>query len=136
MFKPTSAKTPEEYIEKIEEPRRSDIKALHEMILRIAPDLKPYILVGMIGYGTYHYKYASGREGDWAPVALASQKNYISLYVCAVKDGQYITDKYRARLPKADIGKSCVRFKKLNDVSAEVLEQLIDEGSKIKEFAA
>ena len=75
MFKTTSSKTPAEYINLIEEPRKSQIKFLHEFILKSVPKLKPFIIVGMIGYGKYKYKSKSGREGDWSVIALASQKN-------------------------------------------------------------
>jgi hypothetical protein len=78
MFKPTAAKTPDEYIAMIEEPRRSQIQELHDFIQKTIPNLKPFIISGMIGYGHYHYKYDSGREGEWAAILLASQKNYIS----------------------------------------------------------
>lgn len=65
MFKTTTAKTPEKYISLIDEPRRGEIQKIHDFIRKTVPDLKPHIMAGMIGYGIYHYKYASGREGDW-----------------------------------------------------------------------
>lgn len=82
----------------------------------------------MIGYGTYHYVYASGREGDWMKVALAQQKNYISVYVCASDGTQYIPEKHKADFPKASIGKSCIRFKKVEDIDLEKLKKVILEG--------
>lgn len=129
MFKPTKAKTPAEYINLIAEPRKSEIKKLHQFIKKAVPKLKPYIQTGMIGYGKFHYKGASGREGDWAIIALASQKNYISVYVCATDGKQYLAETYKKRLPKASIGKSCVRFKKIEDIDWPVLEKLIREGA-------
>lgn len=62
---------------------------------------------------------------DWPTVALASQKNYISLYVCAVEDGKYIAEKYRAKLGKVSVGKSCIRFKKLEDLSIPELKKVL-----------
>lgn len=132
MFKPTKAKTPEEYLEMIPEPRRSEVKKLHEFIKKMVPELKLHIMAGMIGYGTYHYKYASGREGDWSIIGLASQKNYISVYVCAVFDGKYVAEKYKDQFPKASIGKSCIRFRKLADIDLDVLKAVILEGAQIK----
>ena len=128
MFKPTNAKTPQEYIELIAEPRRSEIQKIHEFIQKIVPDLKPHILAGMIGYGTFHYKSKSGREGDWSIIALASQKNYISIYVCASDGKQYVAEKYKKDLSKANIGKSCIRFKKYEDIDFPILEKVILEG--------
>lgn len=129
MFKPTEAKTPDEYISMIEEPRRSVIQQLHDMIQKTVPELKPHILVGMIGYGSYHYKSKSGREGEWSVIALASQKNYISVYVCGVEDGEYVAEKHKGDFPKASIGKSCIRFKKLEDINLDLLMKVIKEGA-------
>jgi uncharacterized protein YdhG (YjbR/CyaY superfamily) len=131
MFKPTDAKTPEEYISKIDEPRRSEIQKLHEFIQKTVPDLKPYIIYGMIGYGTYHYKYKSGREGDWCIIALASQKNYISVYVCSVDGDEYVAEKNKNKLGKVSVGKSCIRFKKIEDVNMKELVRVIKVGAKL-----
>jgi hypothetical protein len=130
MFKPTTAKTPEEYISLIDEPRRSEIKTLHEFIKKIIPKENPHILSGFIGYGTIHYKSPSGREGDWSTIALASQKNYISIYVCASDGKQYVAEKYSKELGKASVGKSCIRYKKLEDIDLNVLKKVILEGMK------
>lgn len=131
MFKPTDAKTPQEYLDAISEPRKSDIVALHELVQQAAPGLAPHIAYGMIAYGSYHYKSKSGREGEWSLVALASQKNYISLYVSCTKDDHYLAEEYADRLPKANIGKSCVRFKKLADVDTAVLHEMVAEAAAI-----
>lgn len=129
MFKPTDAKTPEEYIQKIEEPRRSQIQQIFSFIKETLPDpkYKPFIIAGMIGFGTYHYKTKSGREGEWAVILLASQKNYISVYACGMKDGKYVAEQYKDELPKANIGKSCIRFKKMEDIEWDVLRKIILE---------
>ncbi len=131
MFKETSAKTPEEYIEGLEEPRRSDIRALHELIRREAPHLESHIASGMLAYGRYHYKGKSkGTEGEWFHIGLASNKRYISLYVMAADANGYLAEAYKERLPKADIGRSCVRIKRLDDVDPEALQELISTGAK------
>lgn len=131
MFKPTNAETPQAYIDAIDEPRKSDIVALHVLVQQAAPGLTPSIAYGTIAYGSYHYKSKSGREGEWSVIALASQKNYISLYVSCVKDGHYLAEEYADKLPKANIGKSCVRFKKLADVDTNVLRDMITEAAAI-----
>ncbi|MGH9720619.1 MAG: DUF1801 domain-containing protein [Bryobacteraceae bacterium] len=135
-IKPIGARTPAEYFTLIDEPRRSDIKAVHALITKAVPKLKPSIQAGMIGYGTYHYKYASGRECDWPIVALASNKSYISVYVCASENGEYIAEKYKHELPKASIGKSCIRFKKLSDIDVKTLERIVKTGVRIMSKAA
>jgi len=130
MFKPTLALNPEEYIAAIPEPRRQDVEKIHELIQKTVPNLKPHILSGMIGYGTYRYRYASGKEGDWSLIALANQKNYISVYVCAVEKGKYIAEEYKNKLPKASIGKSCIRFKTLKDIDLSILIEIITKAEK------
>jgi uncharacterized protein YdhG (YjbR/CyaY superfamily) len=127
----SDAATHQEYIERLTEPRRSDIQALHDLIRETAPELEPTMEFGMLGYGKYHYKYATGREGDWMLVGLASNKNYISLYVTVpTPDGRYLAESYRDRLPKASIGKSCIRFKRLDDVDRDVLAQLLRKAAQ------
>jgi len=129
MFKTTTATSPEAYIAALDEPRRSEIRRLHELIRDTADHLEPHLEAGMLAYGRYHYRYASGREGDWFRIGLASHKRYISLYVMAERDGRYLAETYRERLPKASIGKSCVRFRSLEDVDLDALGPLIREGA-------
>jgi hypothetical protein len=123
-------KTPEEYIAKLEEPRRSEVARLHALIRKTVPKLEPCVVGGMIGYGPFHYKYASGREGDTARITLASNKASISIYACAVDEKGYVAERYKKRLPKASIGKSCVRFKKVDDLDAGALADLFRETAK------
>lgn len=123
--------TVEQYLAALEEPRRSEVTTLHHLIRSLAPDLSSGVASGMIGYGSYHYAYDSGREGDAPIIALSSRKNYISLYVSAAQNGAYVAEGYKDRLPKADIGKSCVRFKKLSDIDQTVLSDLINEGIRV-----
>ncbi len=127
MFKPTSAKSPEEYLAMISEPRKSEMVKLDQFIRKSVPKLKPFIISGMIGYGKYRYKTSSGREGDWCIIALASQKNYISIYACGVKNGEYVAEKYKKDFPKANIGKSCIRFKKTEDINLPLLAKVLKE---------
>lgn len=71
--------SPAEYIAKLAEPRKTEIASLDELIRKTAPKLEPFIHSGMLAYGPWHYKYASGREGDWFRIGVASNKNYVSL---------------------------------------------------------
>lgn len=130
MFKPVKAKNEKEYIEEIPEPRKSEIVKLDKLIKQTLPDLKPWFAFNMLGYGEFHYKTKSGSEGEWPLIALASQKNYISLYVCAVKDGKYMGETNKDRLGKVSVGKSCIRFKKIEDVDLKVLGEILKEAAK------
>jgi hypothetical protein len=131
MFKTTDAESPDEYIDRLDEPRRTDIRRLHELIRKIAPKLEPHLASGMLAYGRYHYKGKSkGTEGEWFHIGLASNKRYISLYVMAADRDGYLAERYKAKLPKADIGRSCVRFKRLADLDPAALNELIAAGAK------
>ena len=122
--------TPREYIAKLKEPRKSDVAALDALIRKNAPKLKPFIHMGMLAYGPWRYKYAGGREGDWFRFGVASNKSYISLYVCAGDNKCYVAESYKKTLPKANIGKCCVRFKRLSDLDQSELKKLIREGAR------
>jgi uncharacterized protein YdhG (YjbR/CyaY superfamily) len=126
----TNAKTHEQYIADVEEKRRADIQRLHDLILETAPELEPTMEFGMLGYGKHAYKYASGRTGEWMKIGIANNKQYISLYCCAADEHGYVAEQYKERLPKASIGKSCVRFKRLSDLDEEVLKDLVRDCSK------
>lgn len=129
MFKTTDAQSPAEYIDRLEEPRRAEIRKLDELIRQTAPHLEPHIMSGMLAYGRYHYRGRSGREGDWFIIGLAAQKRYISLYVSAASADGYLAESYKDLLPKADIGRSCVRIKRIADVDVDILTRLIREGA-------
>ena len=72
-----NVKTPAEYIAAVDDKRRSDIAALDALIRAHAPQLEPVIMGGMLGYGPFHYRYASGREGDACKLSIASNASYI-----------------------------------------------------------
>jgi hypothetical protein len=79
---------------------------------------------GMVGFGTYHYRYESGREGDWFVTGFAPRKNDLTLYIMAG------FDRYEAlmsRLGKYRTGKSCLYVKRLADVDEAVLRELVEE---------
>lgn len=122
---------PQDYLDGLEEPRRSDMVALDALIRRTAPDLEPGMAGAMLGYGPFHYRYASGREGDATLLALASHKRYISLYVLCSVDGRYLAETFVERLPRASIGKSCVRFARLSDVDLDVITDLVREAARL-----
>ena len=130
MFKNSKAKTVKEYIDSIEEPRKSQIIELHEFIQKCAPDLKVWLYGQIIGYGTYHYKTKSGQEGDWMILGLSNRKNYISVYACAADGHEYVAEKNKDILGKASIGKSCIRYKKMEDIDWKGLEKTLKEAVK------
>ena len=120
-----------DFIDRLDEPRRSEIAELHALIRDVAPELDVQTGKDMIGYGPFHYRYASGREGDAHLLALSPRKHYISIYVLCTKDGAYLAESYKDRLPKADIGKSCVRFKRPSDLDLRELRSLLAEAVRL-----
>jgi hypothetical protein len=123
--------TPEQYLAALKEPRKGDLTRLDRLIRRAAPKLKPAIGMGMLGYGAYHYKYATGREGDSFRIMLASNASYISMYVSVLRDGAWLAESYKKKLPKAKIGKSCVRFKRLDDLDEAAIVELVSEAQQL-----
>jgi hypothetical protein len=128
--------TPEALIEALPEPRRGEIRELDSLIRKTAPKLEPFVLSGTLGYGRYRYRGASGREGEWFRIGLSSNRASISLHVMAADPGGYLVEEYGDRLPKAEIGRACVRFEKVEDVDVRVLKELIREGSKLPPMGA
>ena len=124
-------KTPTQYLAKLAPERKKEVTALHKMIRKAAPSLKPVIHLGMLGYGPFQYRYASGREGDACTLAIASNASAISFYVLAADESGWVAERYKKALPKASIGKSCIRFKKTSDLDPVVIGKLIREAQKV-----
>jgi uncharacterized protein YdhG (YjbR/CyaY superfamily) len=130
MFKPIKARTVKEYIAAAPAERKEIILFLHGFIQKAAPKLKPHLAYNMLGYGSFAYKNYKKEIIEWPIVALANQKNYMSVYVCAIVEGQYIAEKFAKELGKVSVGRSCIRFKKLEDVNLTVLRKIIKEAAK------
>ena len=130
MFKPTDAKTVAGYIASVPVEHKELITYLHDFIQKAAPTLKPHFATNMLGYGTFTYLNNKKEPLPWPVIALANHKNYISIYVCAVMDGQYVAETFAKELGKASVGKSCIRFNKLEDVDLPTLKKVIQLAAK------
>jgi hypothetical protein len=130
MFKPVKAKTVKEYFDQLPEERRKSMLFLHAFIRKTVPKLKPTFLYNMPGYGVFKYKNYKKEIIDWPVVALASQKNYISIYVCSIVEGNYLAEKFKKELGKVSVGKSCIRFKKPEDVDLKTLGNVLKMAAK------
>lgn len=124
------AKTPEEYLSKTGD-REPALRTVDNLIQIAAPSLDRTMVSGMsvnmIGYGMFPYRFANGKVGEWPVVALANQKNYMSLYICATANGKYIPEANAGRLGKVSVGKSCIRFKKLEDLDLDTVKEILSE---------
>jgi hypothetical protein len=131
MKAPPGINTPKQYLDSLPADRRQALSELHAAIKKAAPELKPHIAHGMVGYGPFPYKTRSGCEGDWFVVGLASQKNYISLYLCACDDDGYLAERNKDKLGRVSVGKSCIRFKRLEDLNLKAALQLVKKASRL-----
>ncbi len=123
--------TPTAYLAALPPDRRAALTTIHQAIRRAVPKLKAGISHGMIGYGVGPHRTKSGCTGEWFKVGLASQKNYISLYICACDENEgYLAENNKDRLSKANVGKSCIRFKKLEHLNLNVALELIRKAAK------
>jgi len=76
----------------------------------------------VVGFGSYHYKYASGREGDWFVTGFSPRKQNLTLYIMSGFD-QY--DELMSRLGKYTTGKACLYIKKIEDIDLATLKELV-----------
>lgn len=121
-----------EFLDQIpDENRRQDCRALAALMKEVTGE-SPYLVSGnMVGFGNYHYKYASGHEGDAFLTGFAPRKDNLTLYTYAWFDGR---DELLDRLGKHKRGKGCVYIKRLADIDQNVLRELIRQSvAKIKE---
>ncbi|HEX5797283.1 MAG TPA: DUF1801 domain-containing protein [Candidatus Saccharimonadales bacterium] len=105
-----------------DEQRRKDARAVTKMMAEITGE--PPVMWGtsIIGFGVYHYKYASGREGDWPRMGLSPRKQSLTLYLM---DGFSGYDKLLGNLGKHKTGKACLYINKLEDIDLDVLKEII-----------
>lgn len=105
-----------------DEKKRQDCLTLLEMMSEIT-DLEPKMWgASIVGFGDVHYKYASGREGDWFKVGFSPRKQNLTLYMM---DGFPKYQDLLAKLGKHKTGVSCLYIKKLSDVNIDILRQMI-----------
>jgi hypothetical protein len=111
------------YIAAIEdEERRRDCKLLVKLMTGITGEPATMWGSSIVGFGSYHYRYESGREGDICIAGFSSRKPNISIYLIAEGAAQ---DKLLAKLGKHKMAKACLYVRRMADIDAEVLRQLI-----------
>lgn len=130
MFKAIKAKTIQQYLDSIPEERRELFNFLHAFIQKSAPKLKPHFANNMIGYGSFPYKNYKKELIEWPVIGLANQKNYISIYVCALVNGKYLAESYAKELGNVTVGKSCISFKKREDIHLPTLKKVLVAAQK------
>ena len=130
MFNPSKATTVAAYIAAVPADRKETILKLHALIQKTVPKLKSHFAYNMLAYGSFEGRNHKKEIINWPIIALANQKNYISLYVCSVDAGQYIAEKYKNELGKVSVGKSCIRFKTIENIDLTVLKKVLLAAAK------
>lgn len=135
----SEAETVEEYLAELPEERREVISAVRDLVVRHLPDgYRERINWGMINYEIPLGRYPETYNGQpLSYVAIAAQKNYYALYLTCVytdaKQEEALKSAYAAAGKKLDMGKSCLRFKKLDDLEMDAIGEII-EATPVEEF--
>jgi hypothetical protein len=104
--------------------RRADVRKVAAMMRKATGKRAKMWGPSIVGYGTYHYKYASGREGDFMITGFSPRKQALTVYILA---GFSKFDGLMKKLGRYQTGKSCLYIKRLSDVDEKVLERLIND---------
>ena len=127
------------YISSQPEPKRSDMQALHQQMLKVKPKLKLWFLDGKddkgkivsnpnIGYGSYTINYADGTTREFYQIGLSANTAGISVYIMGIADKTYLANTFGKKLGKATVTGYCIRFKALKDINPGILEAAIRFG--------
>jgi hypothetical protein len=125
-----------EYITSQPESKRSDMQALHRIILQVMPACKLWFLDGKnsenktvsnpnIGYGSYTIKYADGTTREFYQIGLSANTTGISVYIMGIKDKTFLAQTYGKKIGKASVSGYCIKFKTLKDINIDILEAAI-----------
>ncbi|WP_170377670.1 DUF1801 domain-containing protein [Ruegeria atlantica] len=118
----------ESFLSAVQPTRKAEEARVLDAVFRNATGFAPVMWgASMIGYGRYHYRYKSGREGDFLATGFSLRKSALSIYIMPgyADFGDILT-----RLGKHKLGKSCLYVNKLADIDLDVLSELIRAGLK------
>jgi hypothetical protein len=129
----------QEYITSQPEPKRSDMQALHRVILQVMPACRLWFLDGKnnenktvsnpsIGYGFYTIKYADGKTREFYQIGISANTTGISVYILGIEDKKYLAQTYGKKIGKASVSGYCIKFKTLKDINIDILEAAIRYG--------
>lgn len=132
------------YLTSQPEPKRSDMQALHDLILEVKPGSKLWFLDGKnseaktvsnpnIGYGLRTIKYADGKTREFYRIGLSANSTGISVYIMGIADKAYLAKTYGKSIGKASVTGYCIKFKALKAINIETLEAAIRHGFEAPE---
>jgi len=107
-----------------DEQKRREAFAILELMQKIAKTEPKMWGDSIVGFGSYHYKYASGREGDWFIAGFSPRKQNLTLYIMP---GFARYDELMKKLGKYKTGKSCLYIKTLDDIHLPTLKELVKQ---------
>lgn len=108
----------------VDEQKRRDCLAVLRIMKRATKTDPKMWGASIVGFGSYHYRYDSGREGDWFLTGFSPRKQNLTLYIMA---GFERYDALLSKLGKYKTGKSCLYIKRLDDIDVEVLSELVQQ---------
>jgi len=103
--------------------KRADCYKILEIMKQITASEPVMWGDSIVGFGSYHYRYESGREGDWFLAGFSPRKQNLTLYIMS---GFRQQEEWLARLGKYKTGKSCLYINKLTDIDIAVLKEMIE----------
>jgi len=128
-----------DYLATQPEPKRRDMQALHDIILRLMPDCRLWFLDGKdergrtvsnpnIGYGLQTMTYADGRTREFYQIGMSANTTGISVYIMGLEDKTYLAKAYGRRLGKASVSGYCIKFSTLRNIDVDILEAAMRDG--------
>lgn len=132
----------ETYIASQAEPKRSDMQALHHLILQVMPGSRLWFLDGKdrdnktvsnpnIGYGFRTITYANGQTKPFYQIGLSANTTGISVYILGIDDKTHLAQTYGEKLGKAIVSGYCIKFKRLTDINIDRLKEAIQDGAEL-----
>lgn len=129
----------QEYISGQPEAKRNDMQTLHHLIPTLKPGCRLWFMDGKdsenktvsnpnIGYGFQTMKYADGKTRAFYQIGLSANTGGISVYILGIDDKTFLTKTYGEKLGKASVTGYCIKFKKLQDINLEILQEAIRFG--------
>ncbi len=127
------------YISSQPQAKRNDMQLLRNTILQIMPECKLWFLDGKnsenkivanpnIGYGHQTIAYADGSNRPFYQIGISANTTGISIYIMGIKVKQYLSKTFADKIGKASVTRYCIKFKSVNDINIDVLEDAIKQG--------
>lgn len=131
------------YIADQSEPKRGELQTLHALARRVMPEARLWFLDGRddagkavtnpnIGYGAYTITYAGGKTREFYRVGFSANTGGISVYIMGLDDKTFLARTYGDRIGRASVTGYCIRFKRLQDIDIDVLEEAIRHRAQLE----